>query len=86
MNPNDFAKPTPGNVIRPHRCEKCAWATPSHNNKGLLDCKRYPPTLTVFPVQDQAGRMAFQEYTCDPKVQPENWCGEFKPRIEGLNG
>jgi hypothetical protein len=73
-------------VIRPDRCERCKFASPSEGNAPLLDCHRFPPQIQAFPVRDtKTGNMAFQELTFQPKVHPANHCGEHKPRIEGMN-
>lgn len=49
------------------KCSKCKFfdVHPSLNNVRLGFCKRYPPTFNQ-------GTEAY------PKVDPDNWCGEFK--------
>lgn len=47
--------------------------------KKEYECKRYPPTVQMFPAQDNFGRIAIQRITSCPVVEPGDYCGEFEP-------
>lgn len=46
-----------------------------------------PPTIAVFKFNHPTNPniVEFKEYTTFPKVKPDHYCGEAKPRIEGLS-
>lgn len=72
-------KPT---VIRAERCEKCKFSAPGQS-KQHVECRRYPPALAQFPVDVRTGQ--FLERAVWPKVAPTEFCGEWKPKVEGVN-
>jgi hypothetical protein len=45
-------------------------------------CRRYPPKLAVDLTADDIPANWESEWTsfCQPTVEGEDWCGEFKPR------
>ena len=47
-----------------------------------------PPTVAVFlhkPANGNPNIVEFKEYTTFSKVKPDLYCGEHRPRIEGLS-
>lgn len=75
-----------GVILRPDRCEKCKFHELYPANRDHLECRRHPPQRSAFAVPGPNGNgFAIQETAAYPKVQKFGWCGEFKPRIEGLN-
>lgn len=73
-----------------HVCESCAFALPMKDAgskdlaqlvKGQLMCRRYPPTLSAFPVAGPQS-VAIGQAVGFPLVEAAAWCGEFKPKRE----
>ncbi len=75
-------KAVPGLIIRSERCEKCKWVQPLQGTE--MQCRRNPPTFIAIGVPAQRG-IEIQQFSNWPPTQANFWCGEFKPRIEGLN-
>lgn len=72
-------------VIRTERCEKCKWKG-DQIQPGKFECRESPPTVTSIPVQQRPGAPpGFMAHTTFPIVQPDYWCGRFRPNIEGVN-
>lgn len=62
-------------IIRPECCAKCKFSVPV-SGQPQPECRRMPPTVTAF--QNARGIM---NYTSFPRVMPDYWCGEWKPKI-----
>jgi len=59
-------------------CKNCKYSYEKSGILGSLQCRRYPPTIFA-----RGGIMtAFNIETKCPKVEEENWCGEFEPKNE----
>lgn len=61
------------------RCETCRFAKTFLNL--TLSCRRYPPQLIVWPGKDFNDPNG-ESSECDerfPKVEPDDWCGEYQP-------
>jgi hypothetical protein len=75
-------KAVPGIVIRAERCEKCKWMQPLA--QGEMQCRRFPPTFVAFAMPTPQG-VKTNMLSNWPPTRPDSWCGEFKPRIDGVN-
>ena len=82
-----IAAAAPKNIIRTETCARCKWSTMQPGNVKQRQCRRMPPTVGIFPQMDaRTGRVLGNlTITAYPTVQNEEWCGEFKPRLEGLS-
>lgn len=80
-------------ILRTDDCAHCKFST--KESAGGLACRRYPPNMETFivghtgdeiaeGVPDPKGYVKHQIVTF-PTTFAELWCGEFKPRIEGLS-
>lgn len=82
-NPAAGPKAVPGLIIRSERCEKCKWMQPLAGTD--MQCRRNPPTFCAFVGPSPDGRPQIHQISNWPPTQANFWCGEFKPRIEGMN-
>lgn len=86
----NLAKTLPGlptmkaRMIRPERCEKCKFKG-DQIEPGKFECRESPPVANSFMMQQGPGRSGFIVHTAYPIVQVDNWCGKFKPNVEGVN-
>lgn len=87
MNQPFPIKPAIKSIIRPDRCEVCKHSFPNPQQVGTFECRRMPPTIAVFKFNHPTNPniVEFKEYTTFPKVKPDHYCGEARPRIEGLS-
>lgn len=67
----------PARVIRPRRCETCQFAMVA--GRGI-NCHRNPPAAHVLP---GAGGQPVP-ISVFPPVQADQFCGEWKAKIEGV--
>jgi hypothetical protein len=67
--------PAPKPLIRSSNCGNCRFAVPV--GKGA-ECRRNPPT--TFLMSGQHGPMPVAAW---PPIGPEQFCGEWKTKIEG---
>lgn len=63
-------------------CGKCVFYNPRNDREGL--CRRYPPTMLMFPHQkvDIANGSQGVQLVPSAVLPPVNqieWCGEFRP-------
>lgn len=65
--------------IRTEQCAKCKWATPEQGSTNF-ECRRFNPSVIGVPTD--RGIMRISAW---PVVQPQQWCGEFKPNIIAAN-
>jgi hypothetical protein len=65
---------------RKDRCETCKWAAPQPNGPGL-QCAAHPPQLTFIPVPSNVG-VELRSFAGWPAVAPDQFCGEWKQKIE----
>lgn len=77
---NDHAVIPTSTAIRPHlirleRCENCKFSHPVHGDQHP-ECRRMPPMIQAVP--SQRGLMNVTNF---PRVQPDQWCGEFRAKI-----
>lgn len=78
VNAQPQVPPAAAVKIRGETCRRCKFS----DQKGAgLFCVRNPPTVVIVP--DQAGRPTTG--SAWPPVNPQQWCGEFKLRIEGVS-
>lgn len=75
---NNVAMQAAPQVIRAERCEKCRWLAVE---QGDMFCHRQPPSVQIM--RDQRG--APTPVSAFPPVGPTQFCGEFKPRLEGVS-
>jgi hypothetical protein len=69
-------------VLPSRSCVSCKFYTPPDGTPNALgECHRFPPTFTVFPAPDGAGRVVFQNVVGFTQVQETMWCGEHKPKL-----
>ena len=81
-----IAAAIPKNIIRTEVCAKCKWSTMQPGNVNQRQCRRFPPTALHVPQMDRMGRIAgTMTISGYPLVKNDEWCGEFKPRVEGLS-
>lgn len=73
--------PRPGLLIRSESCEKCKFATIHPDGPDKLLCHRLPPTTSMVLLRD--GNIKVMSNWA--MVQPIHWCGEYRPKIEGLS-
>lgn len=71
----------PPGLVRAESCQQCKFAVLAPGNVKQRQCRRNPPTAAHIMIR--AGQ--FMTYTGFPVVQPDNWCGEFRPKIEGMS-
>jgi hypothetical protein len=71
-------------LLRLERCEKCKFKSAVPNSPNF-ECRRHPATVHLIPVSQSGNRMGFQAMSTWPTVQPDQWCGEWKPHVEGFN-
>lgn len=59
-------------------CGDCLWSTKAPNDiRGIArECHARPPAAYLVQTPTGAGFM-----TAFPTVQPDQWCGEFKPAV-----
>lgn len=64
-------------IITEQKCEKCKFCKGISGNQGnQLACFRFPPQFALL------GTPKGVVEACKwPYVKPDNWCGEFVPRI-----
>lgn len=65
-------------------CLNCKYGDFSDKNvaTGTGYCKRYPPTMHMFPAQDKfTGQMSMQQIVAQPVVRSDQSCGEFVQTI-----
>lgn len=73
-------------IIRPEQCAKCKFSLPRAHEQNKFDCRRNPPTAAIFPQQNERGQLVGSQIISGwPLVQGEQWCGEFRPNIVGVN-
>jgi hypothetical protein len=82
-NPAPGPRVAPGILVRGERCEKCKFAQILPQNTNL-ECCRFPPQQTFILVPSQQGPRV-ERLAASPVVTPNQWCGEFRPRIDGVN-
>ena len=51
------------------RCDECDFYKEVNKGHGKGNCRRYPPKADVSPKW--------------PHVQPGDWCGEYKAKVDG---
>lgn len=56
------------------KCENCKFGGGKVNNQGLIDCRRFPPTMV-------SGSQYWPPGPLFGKTFPKQWCGEWKPII-----
>lgn len=44
-------------------------------------CTAKLPKLTVVPLQQPAGQIAWARFSCWPQVQPTDRCGKYTPEL-----
>lgn len=74
--------------ISDRRCERCEYVQRVAGQEDSGECRRYPPQVThlIVPVQanllskPSVGINGFAGY---PIVRLDQWCGEFRPVIDG---
>jgi hypothetical protein len=71
--------PKPARLIKPlrsDRCGLCFWA--EMNEQNQLECHKNPPSVTV--VASAKGILTFTSFAI---MQPNQWCGAHKPKLNG---
>lgn len=69
-------------IIRLQNCAVCKFAeSTSRGNQPSLECRRNPPIGGPVAIQQAPGQIQIQVIAAFPAVQPDNWCGEWKPKI-----
>lgn len=62
-----------------HKCKTCAFAVRDGEN---YECRRYPPTANLFQIPAPKGQTGWQKMSVYPPIDPDHWCGEFKPSLD----
>jgi hypothetical protein len=62
--------------------DKCIFCKFVHLNNKQWICYRYPPTVFVTVDKDNNGEVLTQ-HTFWPKVERDDWCGEFSKKDDG---
>lgn len=67
-------------IIRLQTCRICKYAE-QISGEAEVECRRFPPTATAILVPVGPGRAAVQAHVAIVRVNPDFYCGEFKPRL-----
>lgn len=66
-------------LIRLQTCRRCKFGEPVGTD-GMVECRRYPPVVNAIAVpQGVAMQCSF------PKLNPDLYCGEWKPKFAAAN-
>lgn len=71
-------------LIRAERCEKCRYSS-ALPNETVFECRQQPPSASVHPLQRSATAIDWQTFSTYPRVKPDQWCGQFKPHVDGVH-
>ena len=68
-------------VVRTQTCSACKF---SEAEAGQRFCHRMPGVASpmMMPHSGSPGGVRVGFYTCWPVVKDEEWCGEYRPRID----
>lgn len=84
MNQPGLVVPVQQPLLRPERCDKCKFKSAIPNSPNF-ECRRMPATVHLLPVAQTGNRTGWQAMSTWPTVQPDQWCGEYKTHLPGLN-
>ncbi|MGH9780179.1 MAG: hypothetical protein ACRD33_00035 [Candidatus Acidiferrales bacterium] len=74
------AKESPQEAVS---CGRCAFMEMQRTGpvelSHVMVCKRFPPHITISPVQQRSGQMGVANLTGFPHVNAGMWCYEFEP-------
>lgn len=59
------------------RCDTCVYSDSGFSGDGHLRCHRYPPTRAIPGYGYRGEHIA---------VSPNDWCGEWEPEEQGVEG
>lgn len=69
-------------LIGTETCGKCKFSASENPNPGEpLICRRNPPATTIMLTPGPGGRPMPNPVSAYPLVRPEQWCGEYRPKI-----
>ena len=68
-------------------CKMCFFAQKVDSQilgRGSSDlvCRRYPPQVNVLQQRNELGQAEIATMTAFPPVRADNWCGEYKPKLQ----
>jgi hypothetical protein len=70
-------------LIRFHSCRRCKFGEPIGPD-GMVECRRYPPAVTALALPNN-GRINVAMQATFPKLQPDQYCGEWAPKLHRAN-
>jgi hypothetical protein len=74
-----------GRVIRQNRCETCGYAERPNPSTQALECHAGPPGVGIIMMARPGRPPQPEPVAAFPPVRPEQWCGQWKPKVGMLS-